>query len=70
LQAPKPEVSLDASLTNALSYSYLPLESFRDTANFTSYLQLPDHLFTFQLQASVTDFLRPVIFAGGVSTER
>jgi hypothetical protein len=35
LQAPKPEVSLDASLTNALSYSYLPLESFRDTANFS-----------------------------------
>ncbi|HHT48228.1 MAG TPA: hypothetical protein GXZ98_02910, partial [Firmicutes bacterium] len=56
LQAPKPEVSLDASLTNALSYSYLPLESFRDTANFTSYLQLPDHLFTFQLQTSVTDY--------------
>ncbi len=56
LQVPKPKVSLDASLTNNLSYSYLPLERFHDTANFTSYLQLPGNLFTLQLQTSVTDY--------------
>lgn len=55
-EVPKPEVSWDASLTNTLNYSYLPLEQFHDTANFTSYLQLPGQLFTLQLQTSVTDY--------------
>ena len=56
LQAPKPKVSWDASLTNVLNYSYLPLERFHDKANFTSYLQLPGQLFTLQLQTSITDY--------------
>ncbi len=56
LQVPKPKVSWDASLTNVLDYHYLPLERLHDTANFTSYLQLPGQLFTLQLQTSVTDY--------------
>ena len=55
VQKPKPRVSLDASLTNTLSYSYLPLARLHDTANFTSHLHLPGQLFTLQLQTSVTD---------------
>lgn len=56
IQVAKPEVSWDAGLTNALSYSYLPLERLNDTSNFTSYLQLPGQRFTLQFQTSATDY--------------
>lgn len=56
LQGAKPQVNWDIGLTNALSYDYLPLERLRNTSNFTSYLQLPGHRFTLQLQTSLTDY--------------
>ncbi len=56
IQVTKPRVSWDIGLTNTLGYDYLPLEKLQDTANFTSYLQLPGQRFTLQFQTSLTDY--------------
>lgn len=56
IEAAKPRVDWGVSLTNSLTYSFVPLRRLKDVANLSLNFQPPGHRFTLQLQGSLTDY--------------
>ncbi len=56
IETAKPKADWGVSLTNNLSYSFLPLRRFKDVANLSLNFQLPGHRVILQAQGSLTDY--------------